>query len=747
MPDLSVADEILARRCWQDFEAARRTREDVESRKLGHYSLYRGWDDDTDPIGGEKASRAGAASPRGQFNWSRLVVPIAYITVETIISRMSTMIPEIIAKARSDKAAPYAQAKALRIKYDLERVNWPDRAIVAMKDMCIIGDGIVKTTWDQDYRCPKVTNIPWWDFWVSPEATTIDDAEIQWHITWHTVEHLRSLVELKGSKGKPIYRNLDLVLQSSQERQAADQTWLQRRQYAGAGTPNMGSEEMRQVPLLEGWYKDGTIITLGGPTLQIVCRSVANPYVDPDGRPWRPFDSFASTPDPESPYAIGLVEMVEDMQREASTIARQGIDQTTRNLNRPIKYDSSRVTDQQINNAYGRPGGKLPVPGDPGSVVDEGQEVTVSRDWDASIARVIQLAQMTAGISDESQGNPPSGQLDDTATAAWLRSHERNRRVAFMIFLASRATRSVACKLDWLDRQYNKEPVSISLPRNFQLGSYSQGIDISPETGMASVSADANSPDRRYEIKVDEGSLDVGYSGQQAAKAVSLADAMSPIRNPLLAQHVNWQEMASVMIDASGFDSDRILAEEPALPPGMGADAAGAPPPGQDPGLAPGAPPGAAPPGLLPPGAPPMGAPMPMDPGAMPLPAPNGNGAPPMGMPLPPMPPDQGLPMPPDQGLPPVPPQQPVTININAGDGSVSTPGSEPPVEAPKVKRVTFFRDGSGDIAGAEIVEMPDQPPPEPPPPGQDAGGVPVDPAELMGAPGASPLDQLGGQA
>jgi hypothetical protein len=735
VPDLELDDADLVGICRADFHAAKTTRVEIEGRRLAAYQLYRAYDENTNPKGGQFATRPGATSPTGQFGWSRLTVPIGYIGVETILSRMVLNNPEIVCYGESPEAAGYAQAKAMRIKRDLKRSGWNDVQLVCLKDSAIYGDGFTKTVWDTDLDRPTIAHIPWFDFYYSPEAMQHDEAEVHWHVTWHSVASLRNLQDRKGGDKRSLYQNIDELILKGPDRSAADDTYLQRRQYSGAGTPSIASEEMRQIPIVEGWYKDGTVVTLGGAGYDILLRAVPNPYVDPDNRPWRPFDTFAGTTDPESPYSISIIEMIEDMQREASTLTRQAIDQATRNINRPTAYDSTRVRDTDVIAAYGTPGGRLAVQGDPSSAIDEGRDVQVSRDWETAINRVMQLAQMTIGISDESAGMPPTTKpgLEDTATASWLRAHERNRRVGYLVTLAARTMRSIARKLDNLDRQYNRKPVTVPITKNARIDPAQQGIDVDESGRVATIDNRVNDAKLRYELEVDEGSLEVGFAGQKAARAVAFAQALST--NPMLAQQANWHEVAAVLAEASGFDPMRLLiTQQEGIPeeaaPGEPQPPGPLPPEMMPPGLAPGAPapvPGAAngaSAGGVPVGAPvplpgPAGTPIPagLPPelaalmgGAGPAPVTPDMGALPMGMPVGPPSPEAPAPTQPIE----------ITINVNSGGGVVT-------------KRIV--RDPQGQIA--EIHEVPQEPEPEPPlpPSPPDLGGVPpelLDP-NLMG--------------
>lgn len=653
MPNLELEDEQLAHQCTVDFNAAMITRSDVEQRKLAHYERYRGYSEDTSDGGGGQPMAGNASGVTGPFNWSRIVVPIGFIMVETIVSRISLEIPEIICKPRTIKAIPYTQAKAMRIKHDLAHLNWDKVFMKGIKDFAIIGDGFIKTTWNPAKRCIEVVNVPWWDLYFSPEAQDMEEAEFIAHVTWHTRESLEILASKKGKEKKPLYKNLDLIIQSGADRYAADNTFLQRRQYSMSGTPQTSRTELQQIPLVEMWYRDGTVITIGGPAFDILCRAVPNPYVDQYGEPYRPFDSFACALDPESVYSISIVEMIEDMQLEATTITRQAIDQATRNINRPLIYDSTRVDDADISSSYGQPGGTLGVPGDPSSAVKEGDQVSLSRDWETAINRVMQLAQMTAGVSDESTGQTPMPRpgMDDSATSAWIRASERNKRVAYYLGLLAMTTKCVAQKIACIDRQFRKnEKVLIPAPHGFDLTPDMEGIQPVGDGSMFLVDGKANSPHMDYDIDIDQSSIEVGYKGEQASRALNIIQEFSKV--PQLAGIVNWQEVASIAIQASGYEPERLLM-----------------PPGQPNQAQPGMPtPGAGVPQSAPPG---PSSPVPAGP---PLPA-GGSGTPPPGPPSgPPLPPPGGAPSPIAGG--PVPVGPPIPAN---GPGPQPNPASVPP--------------------------------------------------------------------
>jgi hypothetical protein len=624
VPPLDLPDRELADRARWDFTTAESAAVPVRDRKLSYYQLYRNYRDDVTG-GGQTEPSPGQTGSRGPFTWSRLGIPIVFWTVEGFTSRITTEAPTITAVPLTPDAVPYAQAKQLRIGYYLARIGWGDLLAKSLKDFVLLGDGFVKTTWDAKRHLPRVTYIPWTDFFMSPEAPTLEDAEVLYHRTWHTRRSLEQLATLRDGQGRPMYRNLDQVAMGS-DRTAADPTWATRRIWAGGPTAQYPRTEDQQVPFVECWYADGTVLTVGGANYSTLVRAVVNPYKDPDDEPWRPFDSFANTLDPQSPYAIGDAEMIEDCQREAQVVIDQSIDQAARNINRAVVYNRSQLTPEQVDAGLGVPGGKIGVDGDPRTALYEMAAPQLSSDSETVITRIINVAQMVSGITDESAGmtpRPRPGQDDTGATGAVLRAQERNRRVQYKLWLIANAVRRIACKLDWLDLQYARErDLPVPVPEGFVPKVGAEGIDLDATGSLAIVKGQPKSGEHRYEVKIDAGSLDAPVGNEQATRAVNLARILLDPKAGL-ADVVNKAEVARILVEASGFEPSRLIA------PHADQQAQQPPPP-----PAPPAPPDAPAPG--PPGLAGVGAPaMPAAPGGpvVGLPLPAGNGAPPLAPP------------------------------------------------------------------------------------------------------------------
>lgn len=599
---------------------------------------------------------------------------------------------------RSLESVKYAQAKQMRINRDLEQQDWFQLIVEATKDGILLGDGITKTTWrpgkkqpggGQRPGRPVVQHIPWTDFFISPEALKIDDAECLYHRTWHSRRSLDDLAAEVNDEGRPLYENVqDLKWHSSKE--AIDDTWQRRRLLSGQDNVQIPYPEAQQVAIIEAWYADGTIVTFGwGGSQVVILRHVANPYVDCYGDPVRPFVSFANTPDPESPYAISDGEMVEDCQREAQVIIDQSIDAAARNIMNPTFFNRNRMSAADVNAALNTPGGVGGVDGNPQDVIYQTPPVSLTRDSEAVINRIIQVSQMITGIADESQ-NPTEGPRpgDDTgATGAWIRSQDRNRRIQFKLMLIAIAVRGIARRIDWIDRVFRAgEDMVVPVTHGFEPQGGSEGVKLDGGGRVAVIGSEANGEGLDYDVKVDAGSLEAPFAGEQAARANQLATQLAALsaQVPSVAAQVNWGELARMLVEASNFEPDRILmpaGQAPIGQPGL------VPSEAVTPGMPPGMPAGA------PSGAQPVGQPVPMngaaDVSGQPVGAPdmaaaggNGGGVAPgselvpygqPGLPGPPVGPPEPMPMHEMQGGMQLPaaPQESLVPHVTLAPGSI----------------------------------------------------------------------------
>jgi hypothetical protein len=542
-----------------DWHSAVESRHELEERKLKSYKLYRAWRDELAGHG---------KSGRGPFGWSKLTVPLIFWVTETTLPRIGVQPPTVIVNAKTPEAVPYAQAKQMRIQYHLRQAHMEEELLVALKSMLILGDGIVKVPWNPDTRCPGFIAVNWWDWFVSPEAERWHTAEVLYHRTWHTRRDLERLSKRTDEKGKPIYdlEAIEALASMGTQRSASDPTWQARRDTQGIGW-SIYARGDEPVPVIEAWYRDGARVTFGGDDLGLVLRVVdGEDYVHrtPKGQPYRPFSVFQNTPDLYSPYSISDAEMLEGHQAELSTLRNQYIDQITMNLNAPLGYDNRRVRPEQIDAAFGQPGGKFGTDGPPQDAVARFTPGSTSRDFSEVYDNVRGEAQIVAGVSDYAAGMGSAPGVDNqTATGISLITQEANKRFQSKLKFVELAMRRVAEIYDWLDRSLGSNPIYTIPEQDPLLEPGTQGVTMRGK--MAMVSGAPNDKNLDYEIDVDAGAMAPPATQEQARKVMTLVQAIA-VMPPQAQQTIDWQALLKQVVEAHGMEPDRVINPQLAMP-------------------------------------------------------------------------------------------------------------------------------------------------------------------------------------
>ena len=544
-----------------DWHSAVESRHELEERKLKSYKLYRAWRDELAGHG-----RTG----KGPFGWSKLTVPLIFWVTETTLPRIGVQPPTVIVNAKSPEAVPYAQAKQMRIQHHLREARMEEELLIALKSMLILGDGIVKIPWNPEQRQPGFLAVNWWDWFVSPEAERWHTAEICFHRTWHTRRDLERLARREDGEGKPLYDHdaIEALASMGTQRSASDPTWQARKDTQGIGW-SIYARGDEPVPVIEAWYKDGARVTFGGDDLGLILRVVdGEDYMHrtPKGQPYRPFSVFQNTPDLFSPYSISDAEMLEGHQAELSTLRNQYIDQITMNLNAPLGYDNRRVRPEQIDAAFGQPGGKFGTDGPPQDAIARFTPGSTSRDFSEVYDNVRGEAQIVAGVSDYAAGMGAAPGVDNqTATGISLITQEANKRFQAKLKFVELAMRRVANIYDWLDRSLGSAPI-YTMPENAPMpGESMMGVEMMGK--MAMVSGAPNDRGLEYDIEVDAGAMAPPAGQEQARKVMTMLQAISAMP-PQAQEAVDWNGLLKQVIEAHGMEPDRVL--NPVSPMGMG---------------------------------------------------------------------------------------------------------------------------------------------------------------------------------
>lgn len=556
--------EEVRRVASEDFQAAWHTGTDVRASKARDYEVYRGYR--RDASGG-----IGNKDRRGPLNWSSLNIPLAFWVVETEAPRLGTQPPSVTVTPTNARSAPYARAKQLRMNHLLRKGNYERELITAIKSMLILGKGPTKTTYCPDVGGPKMVAIDYFDYFLSPHASSYRDAEFIAHRTWWTPRMIRGLAQLHDAAGNPLYDHecLERLVNEAGDRSMHDDTWADRRQAAGAGLIHSPAADKGVVPIIEVWYRDGWVITIGGTQGDHLLR-IQGPddigrmrhYKVGEGRgygkPLMPFVEFENSPDLFMPDPISSVEMVADHQTEASLIRNLTIDQMIQNVMSPLIYDRGQgIAKKDVDAAFGQPGGALGVEGDPSRAVYRMQPGVMPQDPYAIIENIRSEAQQTTGVSDWAAGQTSAaGVQNQTATAVSIITGEGNKRFQFKTKLVQLAAGEIARLYDCIDRQFCPEKVFIPMKADMKVPDNAQGVQ-QIDGGFAEIDYTVNLPENEYDIIVDAGSLVDPARSEQAQDLMNIIGLAS--QSPEIAMRVDFDTLISEFFQVSGFNPDRFI--------------------------------------------------------------------------------------------------------------------------------------------------------------------------------------------
>ena len=343
-----LTEDHIKEQAWDDWIAARDARHEIEDRKRQSYRDYRAWRSDVADGGKSEAAT-------GPFGWSTTTVPMIYWSIETILPRLGTQAPTIIARPQTPAAVSYAQAKSMRIQHDLKRAGADTQIQLALRTGMVMGDGVMKIPFDERIGGPTILAVDWWDVFVSPEATSWKTSEVIFHRSWHTKRDLQRLGQRKDADGKALYdpETLEQLIGSLADRGVKDSSYAERQQISGLSS--QWTDRTAVVPLIECWYKEGARVVIAGtdrPMILSVQKDEDYVWLDPSRRPFRPFSVFTPTPDLFSPYGISLAEMLSSHQRELSVLRNAYTDQISASIFSPLGFDARKVRPEDVAHAW-----------------------------------------------------------------------------------------------------------------------------------------------------------------------------------------------------------------------------------------------------------------------------------------------------------------------------------------------------------------------------------------------------------
>jgi hypothetical protein len=457
----------------------RRWREQAE----GRYGLYRSYKQYADSYRKLSANDADDfwASMRSTFG-TELFIPHTFAAVETTVPRMMSNRPRMLVLPRDRPSESNVETMKLLIDAQQEQIRYEMALQPIVKTGLIYGFAVQKTFWHTELRDktrwvqrlvpepdkpdfvtktqqevafddPDIAEVDPFDFFYDP--TGYDMRTVEWvvHRTWRNVEYIRKQVESGNWKNLTI----DEVDALGDGATGRDDIWRERLAAAGYDEADLKHNKMHEVWEFHDRKQVITVLNK-----EICVAHGENPY-------WHgelPFQVYRPSVVPQEMPGIGIVEPMEDLQREMNMLRSTRRDNALIALMKPIAYWDGLVDPDEIR--FGA-GSLIGVPGDPrellrpleigevpGSSYQEGQAI------EADIERV-------TGISDALAGGDTSGRTFATATGAQIVQQATSLRIGNMTRRAEFELIAPACA-QWIALNQQK----IVSPRDVRVSSTPQ---------------------------------------------------------------------------------------------------------------------------------------------------------------------------------------------------------------------------------------------------------------------------------
>jgi len=311
------------------------------------------------------------------FPWlSNLFVPVAYMTVETLLPRIMATIfgPKFVVKILPREAADVEHAKLVEelLKYQFDLMGAFNKFYVWIKDMLLYGTAVMKVCWEYrttkwvgsepkyflgfktgdqqiektvvDYDGPYIEPIDLYDFYVDPSATDIKNADWCIQRVWRNYDYL--VQKQKENK----YKNIEKVKPGLSELEGV----IKRIRAEVSGLPITGTEEDKyKVELLEYWENNRLIVVAQRSV--IIRNETSNPY-------WHRQKPFVVIKDIEMPhefYGIGEIEPIESLIHERNELRNQAMDNVKSIVNKVLIANRNADIDYDRLEENNRPGGVI----------------------------------------------------------------------------------------------------------------------------------------------------------------------------------------------------------------------------------------------------------------------------------------------------------------------------------------------------------------------------------------------------
>jgi hypothetical protein len=269
------------------------------------------------------------------------------------------------------------------------------------------------------YDGPICDFVNIFNFWPSPEATSVEDARYVIQRTFRDTGYIQKMLD------EGIWRLPDGMSMADLSTGEQDELDRVASEIDEQGMPPAG--DLGEV--LEFWTDDAVMVVLNRAAL---VRADHNPYEHGE----KPFVRFVDYIQEGEFWGVGEIEAIEGMQDITNALWNQRIDNVRLSLNRMYAFDPDNVHD--LRDLQNRPGGLVRVrtrdiPA--GQVVQPLDIPDVTASAYTEVAEIERMTEKVSGVSAYTTGTD-SPTMNDTATGISLITEQGNTRFALKVKFA-----------------------------------------------------------------------------------------------------------------------------------------------------------------------------------------------------------------------------------------------------------------------------------------------------------------------
>ena len=440
----SDEEEELIKKWKKRFKQAKEFREPYRKKWLRMYQLYRAYQ--------EKKNYAYK---------TRLMPPIAFEIIETLVSRLATAKRKtrVIPREKKDLQSKSLDSWDDLVNYDFDIIKLKKKLPLWLRPAGMYGNGIAQVVWRTDevnnYDDPELHILDLWDILIAPETTDLQE-DCPWLIKriLKTKEKIEKDEEARGDN--KIYKNLEFV-----ENKKVDD-WKKERyeinakkmgQIAGDTETNKDegealsekSEDEKKAELWECYdFEEQKLITFANQ--EIVIRDDEDPYKNVNNG--KIFIDLPDHPLNWEFWAMGHLEPVETTILEIADLRNQRMDDVVLMLDPVTKIRKDAGVDK--NKIIFEPGAQWELRRPDDVVIERPPEISQMGIAEDKLMR--EEIERTLALSEYMQG-VPHGKQEPAAKVAMLLG-QGNLRLGLNASNVSEALTNLANILIELNREF-----------------------------------------------------------------------------------------------------------------------------------------------------------------------------------------------------------------------------------------------------------------------------------------------------